>query len=292
MPAVPIQDQYRKLGGCASKYSYLVGVRTASGRWGSGILIDAYHVLTCEHVVRDSTSIQVVFQKGQIVAEEVKLDESWDLALLKLMRPLSIPPAKFTDATLRTKMNLLAAGVQEGLGDPGALWVAETKLTFLNENGADGKILDIQLTGAARPGYSGGPLVLKQFGRRLCVGVLSRGGHGTNTIAIGLAPILDFMPVGIDLIVVKQAEVRAARRFLLWATSLAMAIIGAIGRSHLLAFVICLIGHADCHARVWVNTQSKIYHCPGTSITKQGEFMTQVEALEEWNRPARWKLCK
>jgi hypothetical protein len=47
--------------------------------------------------------------------------------------------------------------------------------------------------------------------------------------------------------------------------------------------------------KVWVNTASKTYHCPGTRYygkTKSGEYMTQKEAQEKGDRPARGKVCR
>jgi hypothetical protein len=47
--------------------------------------------------------------------------------------------------------------------------------------------------------------------------------------------------------------------------------------------------------RVWVNTLSGVYHCPGTrwyGNTKQGEYMTQKQALAKGNRPAYGKYCR
>src|SRR5438093_9355007 len=48
-------------------------------------------------------------------------------------------------------------------------------------------------------------------------------------------------------------------------------------------------------ARVWVNTQSGVYDCPGTrwyGNTKHGEYMTQKQARENGNRPAYGKPCQ
>ena len=47
--------------------------------------------------------------------------------------------------------------------------------------------------------------------------------------------------------------------------------------------------------KVWVNTQSGVYHCPGTrwyGNTKQGTFMTQKEAQGKGYRPAYGKVCR
>jgi len=48
-------------------------------------------------------------------------------------------------------------------------------------------------------------------------------------------------------------------------------------------------------ARVWVNTQSGVYHCPGMrwyGNTKHGEYLTQKQAREKGNRPAYGKPCQ
>jgi predicted membrane channel-forming protein YqfA (hemolysin III family) len=48
------------------------------------------------------------------------------------------------------------------------------------------------------------------------------------------------------------------------------------------------------NTRVWVNTKSGVYHCPGTrwyGNTKEGEYMSQKQALEKGNRPAYGNYC-
>ncbi|HEY2911857.1 MAG TPA: hypothetical protein VGK21_00730 [Candidatus Angelobacter sp.] len=47
--------------------------------------------------------------------------------------------------------------------------------------------------------------------------------------------------------------------------------------------------------RVWVNTATGVYHCPGSrwyGNTKQGEYMTQAEAQKKRYRPAYGKVCR
>jgi hypothetical protein len=47
--------------------------------------------------------------------------------------------------------------------------------------------------------------------------------------------------------------------------------------------------------KVWINTNSGVYHCPGTrwyGNTKQGEYMTQKKAQDAGNRPAYGKVCQ
>lgn len=48
------------------------------------------------------------------------------------------------------------------------------------------------------------------------------------------------------------------------------------------------------NTRVWVNTDSGVYHCPGTrwyGNTKYGKFMTQKAAQANGYRPAYGSVC-
>lgn len=52
-------------------------------------------------------------------------------------------------------------------------------------------------------------------------------------------------------------------------------------------------GAAD--VKVWVNTSSGVYHCPGTrwyGATKAGEYMRQAQAQDKGYRPAYGKACQ
>ena len=47
--------------------------------------------------------------------------------------------------------------------------------------------------------------------------------------------------------------------------------------------------------KVWVNTNSGVYHCPSTrwyGNTKQGEYINQAEAQKKGYRPAYGKVCR
>ena len=50
----------------------------------------------------------------------------------------------------------------------------------------------------------------------------------------------------------------------------------------------------DPDVKVWVNTKSGAYHCPGTKWygkTKEGEYMTQKQAQEKAYHPAYNEPC-
>jgi len=87
------------------------------------------------------------------------------------------------------------------------------------------------------------------------------------------------------------------RRLLMIALLIA-SVIGSPGIAH-----VTIAPHAVAAAeqkgkpdtKVWVNTSSKVYHCPGTrwyGKTKAGEYMTQKQAQEKGNRPAYGKYCE
>ncbi|HLJ85688.1 MAG TPA: serine protease [Candidatus Angelobacter sp.] len=319
-----MQEQYGKLGGYASKYPYLVGIRTESNNWGTGILISPLHVLTCAHVLDDETEpVEVISQEGRTSARPQKRENPPDLALLKLERPLLIPQATFTNSALQPGAVLLAAGAQDTPGQPNALQVAEIKLTFLNQNDADGQILDVQLEGGARHGYSGGPLLItKKSGKLLCAGILTHGGRGATTFALGLASIRGFVPPDIHINtddVDDDKRTKRMRRFPIWAASLLLVGVGAVAGWHLPTSQEPAkvnqgapvptgdptpspsptpepdkTNHGDPNVKVWVNTSSGKYHCPGTLYygrTKHGEYMTQAEAQKKGNVAAYGKVC-
>jgi hypothetical protein len=295
-------DQYSKLVGYASKYPYLVGISTDSGNFGTGILISPRFVLTCGHVLQDSAWVEVISREVCTSARVQKVDDSLDLALLELTRPISAPKAKFTDSPLQPGLVLQAVGVQATPGQPDALSVAEIRLKYRNKNDAGGKILDIQLEGGARSGYSGGPVVVEKGGSLHCVGVMRSGGPwATSTNAVGFGAIQAFVEDYIPDMSGSKSDAlqERLRRLLIFTTLLFGAgAVGVITGWHYLAShspkggAVIATAHepektasgqptpgekpppslpqdplqtqGNPDVMVWVNTASNVYHCPRT----------------------------
>ena len=58
--------------------------------------------------------------------------------------------------------------------------------------------------------------------------------------------------------------------------------------------VIQSLAPAAASTRVWINTGSHVYHCPGTryyGATKRGRFASEAEAINAGNRPASGARC-
>ena len=51
---------------------------------------------------------------------------------------------------------------------------------------------------------------------------------------------------------------------------------------------------SDSSPKVWINTKSQVYHCPGTryfGATANGRYSTEKEAIAEGNRGAYGRTC-
>jgi len=65
-------------------------------------------------------------------------------------------------------------------------------------------------------------------------------------------------------------------------------------KSFIFLILLLLIPNLAIADKVWLNTNSGVYHCPGTRYygnTKRGNFLTQEEALLSGNRTAYGKKC-
>lgn len=127
---------------------------------GSGIVVDTKgHVLTNAHVLGDSRRVLVTFSDGRTAAaERVAADAQLDLGLVKLDRPIDIPPVEFEDSDqLRPGQFVFAVGNPYGLGWTVTLGV----ISALDRSIPAGRTVLhglIQTDTAINPGNSGGPL--------------------------------------------------------------------------------------------------------------------------------------
>ena len=73
-----------------------------------------------------------------------------------------------------------------------------------------------------------------------------------------------------------------------------MRLIRWIGWTFLLTLLLGATTPAAADTRVWVNTNSGVYHCPGTQYygnTKHGEYLGEREAVADGYRAAYGQPC-
>jgi S1-C subfamily serine protease len=179
---------------------------------GSGIVIDAAgHILTNEHVVRDSTNLTVNLGGDKVYpAQVVGTDADTDLAVLKIDAPkevLTVVPVGDSE-NLQVGQKVLAIGNPFGLDrtlTTGVISGLQRPIRARNNRPIEGAI---QTDASINPGNSGGPLLDKN-GRLIGVNsqILSASG-GSNGIGFAI-------PVSIVKRVVPQliqfGEVRRPR---------------------------------------------------------------------------------
>ncbi len=138
--------------------------KTKGGSLGSGVVIsDTGLILTCLHVVKSATQVNVIFADGsQSTADVIQKEPDQDLAVLQ---PATIPddlkPATLVSASLlHVGDEVVAVGDPFGiLSSASAGVVSGLKRSFTSkESGATLANL-IQFDAAVNPGNSGGPLV-------------------------------------------------------------------------------------------------------------------------------------
>ncbi len=138
------------------------GERTHHRVFGSGVIISPDGlIVTNSHVARDATEIKcVLFNRQQLPARVVGLDQETDLALLKLEVPrghASLPTVEFGDSdVLREGEFVMALGSPFGFTRSISFGVISCTRRYLDAGPFN---LWIQTDAAINPGNSGGPLV-------------------------------------------------------------------------------------------------------------------------------------
>jgi S1-C subfamily serine protease len=126
---------------------------------GSGVLISTNQVLTAAHVVQAADRVVIVFPNGdEHTASVVGSSETHDVALLRLDRPVSVPPAVLGDS------NAMAIGeevfvVGAPLGESHTLTVGHLSARRQRAGLLGTSSVEFLQTDASiNPGNSGGPM--------------------------------------------------------------------------------------------------------------------------------------
>lgn len=127
---------------------------------GSGFFIDGEYVITNQHVIDPSESVEVRLYDGtRLMAEVVGADVYTDLAVLRLERPVVVQPIAFANSSLIEPGTPVAAiGNPFGLHGSITSGIISARGRMLRSQ--DYLIPDIlQMDAPVNPGNSGGPLV-------------------------------------------------------------------------------------------------------------------------------------
>jgi 2-alkenal reductase len=160
---------------------------------GSGFLWDAAgHVVTNDHVVQGTSTVQVRFASGQVIgAEIVGTAPNYDLAVLRLVnsRSLPTPIPVGTSNDLKVGQAAFAIGNPFGLDQSLTTGVISALKRRLPTSGGREIANVIQTDAAINPGNSGGPL-LDSAGRLVGVNTAIFSPSGSNA-GIGFAVPVD-----------------------------------------------------------------------------------------------------
>ena len=134
--------------------------------FGSGLIIDSFHVITAYHVVEDASKIYVTLmeennEKANIPAKILYKDEKLDVAILKTDSPLAVPsPVPYSikrSGVLPLGTYVYTLGfplVHAGMGK--SIKFQDGKIS--SKVGYENDPSQYQTTIPAAPGYSGGPV--------------------------------------------------------------------------------------------------------------------------------------
>lgn len=139
----------------------VVGINSRMSR-GTGIVIDNEgHILTCNHVLQGSSTVEVGQGEKSYIAKVIGTDPYNDVALLEVDEPRNFAPAEFADSDkLSTGQFVLALANpfnrQQPSATTGIITNPEASLRLWRGTAMENVIAtDAKLN----PGFSGGPLV-------------------------------------------------------------------------------------------------------------------------------------
>lgn len=129
---------------------------------GTGMVISKYgFVITCDHVIREETNIEVKKGKRVISARVYKRNHGKDIAILKVDNGLPFIKSFLDPVTIENRENIYVLGYPVGKKS-----VNSTKgIVSAIDRDSDGIIKRVQIDASINPGNSGGPVVSTESGR-------------------------------------------------------------------------------------------------------------------------------
>jgi S1-C subfamily serine protease len=164
------------------------------------VVSKAGYLLTCEHVVRNATSVKVALGDQTATAKIVATDAAHDLAVLRVDQPNLAALALADSDSVELAEDVRAVGfpLSDVLGD--SIKVTQGSVAGIVTK-AKGKML--QIDAVVNPGNSGGPLL---DARGAVIGVVSAQLLGTQVSKVGFA-----VPINYAKVLLKQHQIAFAK---------------------------------------------------------------------------------
>ncbi|MEM8640461.1 MAG: trypsin-like peptidase domain-containing protein [Cyanobacteria bacterium P01_G01_bin.54] len=139
--------------------SCTVCINRSSSQRGTGFFVVQGQILTCHHVIKDKTKIEIWWQGNPYPAEVTGHAEDADLALLQLTGNVPEHPVVELDLTVAIDDPLYSFGYTDQYvdGDP-------ADFGYVDETGGDWPLMKFK-EGQVRPGLSGSPLLNRRTGK-------------------------------------------------------------------------------------------------------------------------------
>lgn len=124
---------------------------------GTGFAVSKNHIMTCAHVIRDMRRYRMRSLAGNYDLEYVMVDETNDLALLRVVGKVDLEPVVFKDGpSINLGEAVVAVGYPLSGLTGGSVAVTQGGISALTGVRSDSSVL--QFTAPIQPGSSGSPL--------------------------------------------------------------------------------------------------------------------------------------
>ncbi|MGB0561487.1 MAG: trypsin-like peptidase domain-containing protein [Spirulinaceae cyanobacterium] len=139
--------------------SCTVCINRSSSSRGTGFFVARGQILTCHHVIKDKTKIEIWWQSKPYPVEVIESSENVDLALLQLTGDVPEHSVVELGVTVAIADPLYSFGYTDQYveGDP-------ADFSYVDETGGDWPLMKFK-EGQVRPGLSGSPLLNRRTGK-------------------------------------------------------------------------------------------------------------------------------